>query len=141
MPKLIANLPPGVSPPMRDVGHKCRFRESAWVGGDRIHKGRPMVWETHEVCNTKRQETPMSINTARLTHPHALTTPVTLQGCTAVSIDTRTALARLLGQFWKEASTTNQTTAATHTWVCVPPGFLKPLPQPVKTRTRTKGTG
>ena len=83
----------------------------------------------------------MSINTARLTHPHALTTPLTLQGRMAVSIDTRTALAWLLGQFWKEASTTNRTTTATRARVCVPPGFLKPLPQPVKTRTLGAGTG
>ena len=37
-----------------------------------------------------------------------------------MSIDTRTALAKLLGQFWSH----------TRTRVYVPPGFLKPLRQP-----------
>jgi hypothetical protein len=60
-----------------------------------------------------------------------LSEPLTSQGCTAVSIDTCTALARLLGQFWSH----------TRAWVCVPPGFLKPLPQPVKTRTLECGCG
>jgi len=49
-------LPPGLSPPMRDVGHPmsmsmdlgraCGF----WWGGR--HQRRPMVWYTHEVCET-----------------------------------------------------------------------------------------
>ena len=51
--------------------------------------------------------------------------PLSSQGCTAVSIDTRTALVRLLGQFWSH----------TCMQVCVPLGFLKPLPQPIKTHT------
>ena len=54
-----------------------------------------------------------------------LACPLTLQGCTAASIDACTALVRSLGQFWSH----------TRMRVCVPPGFLKPLPQPVKTRT------
>jgi hypothetical protein len=60
-----------------------------------------------------------------------LSEPLSLQGRTAVSVDTRTALARLLGQFWSH----------TCAQVCVPPGFLKPLPQPVKTRTLWCGYG
>jgi hypothetical protein len=60
-----------------------------------------------------------------------LSEPLTSQGRTAVSVDTRTALARSLGQFRSH----------TRARVCVPPGFLKPLPQPVKTRTRTEGYG
>jgi hypothetical protein len=57
--------------------------------------------------------------------------PLTSQGRTAVSVDTRTALARSLGQFWSH----------TRARVFVPPGFLKPLPQPVKTRTLRCGYG
>ena len=49
----------------------------------------------------------------------------------AVSIDTRTALVRSLGQFWSH----------TRAQVCVPPGFLKPLPQPIKTHTPWCGYG
>ena len=60
-----------------------------------------------------------------------LSEPLSLQGHMAVSIDTYTALVRLLGQFWSH----------THMWVCVPPGFLKPLPQPIKTHTLQCGYG
>ena len=54
-----------------------------------------------------------------------LSEPLAPQGHMAVSIDTHTALVRLLGQFWSH----------TCVWVCVPPGFLKPLPQPIKIHT------
>jgi len=48
-----------------------------------------------------------------------------------VSIDTRTALARFIGWLWED----------TRERVWVPPGFLKPLPKPVETRTLGAGAG
>jgi hypothetical protein len=44
---------------------------------------------------------------------------ITSQCCTAMSFDTRNAIARFIGWFWQD----------TRERVCVPPGFSKPLPR------------
>ena len=55
----------------------------------------------------------------------------TSQCCMAVSFDTCNAIARFPG--WFECHT--------HAWVGIPPGFMKPLPWPIRTCTCPKGTG
>jgi hypothetical protein len=49
------SLPPGLSPPTRDVGHPMSmsmdFGQVYGLRAGRNQKGRPMVWETHKVCN------------------------------------------------------------------------------------------
>ena len=56
---------------------------------------------------------------------------LTSQGRTAVSIDTRTALARFTGHFLYD----------TRERVYVPVGFIKPLPGPAETPTLGSGYG
>ena len=67
----------------------------------------------------------MITNIIDLAFHHSHNVTLTSQDCTAVSIDTRTALARFIGWLWED----------TREWVWVPPGFenpylnlLKPVP-------------
>ena len=64
----------------------------------------------------------MITNIVDLAFHHSHNVALTSQDCTAVSIDTRTALARFIGWLWED----------TREQVWVPPGFENPYPNPLK---------